>query len=81
VPTLSGGAVEAGGGMIKVSNEKVANIVAGIASRFPCFGVGSGSAFGNPISEALKNNPPTFAAGVDVETVVRFVVQNLKDIK
>lgn len=49
------------------------HIVEKIGREFPCFGGGSGSAWGNPIAEALKDKPLVFAAGVDVENVVLLV--------
>lgn len=58
-----------------MSDEKmVAVIVQHVAQRFRCFGGGRGSAW-NPVTEALKDNPLTFAAGVDVAEVVRFVLE------
>lgn len=52
---------------------RLQKIVRLTAKRFPSFGGGKISA-GNPISHALKNAPPTFAAGVDIEQVVSFVL-------
>ena len=44
-----------------------------VAQSFRCFGGGRGSSW-NPITEVLKDQPPQFVAGVDVEEVVRFVL-------
>lgn len=51
----------------------VAALVEEVAVRFPCFGGGRGSEF-NPIAQALKDQPPCFAAGVDVAEVVQFLL-------
>lgn len=48
------------------------DIVAAIAQRFNTFGGGK-STTGNPISEALKDREPSFAAGVSVKQVVLLV--------
>ena len=48
--------------------------------RFRSFGGGSVSP-DNPISHALKDRPPQFAAGVDIQKVVEFVVEHLKGME
>lgn len=48
-------------------------IVKAVAESFPTFGGGRGSEW-NPVAEALKDNQPTFAMGVDVRAVVQFVL-------
>mgnify|MGYP001614981158 CR=1 FL=1 len=52
---------------------RVQKIVRLTAKQFPSFGGGK-LATNNPISHALKNEPPTFAAGVDIEQAVRFIL-------
>lgn len=52
---------------------KIRVIVAALGVEFATFGGGIGSR-DNPIAEALKERPLMFAAGVDVEKVVRFVI-------
>ncbi len=47
-------------------------VVAAVTERFRTFGGGRVSP-SNPISHALRDEPPQFAAGVDVREVVRFV--------
>lgn len=44
-----------------------------VGETFPTFGGGKGSDW-NPIAAALKDKPLQFAAGVDVEEVVKFIV-------
>lgn len=60
-----------------MNDEEVTEIVNAIVKNFRCFGGGQGTA-GNPIAHALKDRPPVFAAGVDVEDVVRFVIQQVE---
>lgn len=55
------------------SDDKVKEIVAEIGVRFRTFGGGIGSDW-NPIAAAIKDRPLQFAAGVDVEEVVRLVL-------
>jgi len=54
----------------------LAGIVDGIVGRFKCFG--GGSSLVGPTARARKGTPPVFAAGVDVEEVVRFVASALR---
>lgn len=65
---------------MKIIPETEQDIVAIIASEFRSFGGGKGSDT-NPIAAALKNNPPTFAAGVDIAEVVNRVIGLSKTIK
>jgi hypothetical protein len=58
--------------------ETVRYIVGMVVSKFNCFGGGQRSPWGNPVAEALKDQPPMFAAGVDVEQVVRAVMKELE---
>lgn len=55
------------------TKEAVYQIVADVAQNFCCFGGGNVSQ-GNPISIALADKSPMFAAGVDVGEVVRFIL-------
>lgn len=59
---------------------RVQKIVRLTAKKFPSFGGGK-TAVGNPISFILKDRPPEFAAGVDIEQVVRFVLAKRNDIE
>lgn len=52
-------------------------IVNGITGRFRTFGGGSARAVASPISVAMQDDPPVFAAGVDVREVVRFVMEQM----
>ena len=56
-------------------DEMVKRITVAVNERFPSFGGGRkrGIEF-NPIAAALKDKQPQFAAGVDIEEVVRFVL-------
>lgn len=53
---------------------KVREIVEKIGRQFSTFGGGK-EVPGNPISAALKDHPMQFTAGVSVEGVVRFVLE------
>lgn len=59
-----------------ISDEIVNDIVAIVGKSFRTFGGGRGSDT-NPIADALKNQKLQFAAGVDVEAVVRAVIGEL----
>jgi len=57
-------------------NEKIKRITVAVNERFPSFGGGRNRNTNfNPIAAALKDKPPMFAAGVDIEEVVRFIVE------
>lgn len=53
----------------------VATIVVRASDHFPSFGGGIERGQRTPITAATKDKPPTFAAGVDIEQVVRFVLE------
>ena len=55
-------------------------IVGYIAAKTRTFGGGKGSQF-NPIAEALKDQKPQFAAGVDVGEVVDLVFEAIEEAK
>jgi len=57
-----------------MNEDQVQEIVAMVATRFRTFG-GGAVVEGNPIAAALKNAAPQFAAGIDVEEVVRAVLE------
>ena len=64
--------------MRKVSENERQQIVADVAAEFRCFGEGSSPRIeGNPIAEAMKDQPAQFAAGVDVRQVVDFILSRL----
>lgn len=48
-----------------------------VAKRFKSFGGGKGSDY-NFLADALKDNAPMFAAGVDVKDVVDYVLDLLQ---
>jgi hypothetical protein len=52
-------------------------IVAAVKEKFPCFGGGDERVRDNPIAAALKDRPLMFAMGVDVKSVVEFVIDAL----
>lgn len=54
-------------------------IVKAVTERFNCFGRGAQTTGLNPIEAAMKDKPPAFALGVDVEQVVRFVLEASRD--
>ena len=57
-----------------VTPETPQDITALVAANFRSFGGGRGSKY-NPISEALKDSPASFAAGVDIQEVVDFILE------
>ena len=66
---------------VGATREKVIeDLVRQINIHFRTFGGGRGSEF-NPIAEALKDKPPSFAAGVDVRDVVEFVMNAIDPTK
>ena len=58
---------------MELDEKKVRQIVWATAEEFPSSGGGRDSDT-NPITHALKDRPLLFAAGVDIERVVRFVL-------
>lgn len=62
------------------SKPDITDIVSAVAAKFRTFGVGSSgpAVQGNPLASALADKPPVFALGVDVEEVVRFVLERVK---
>ncbi len=50
-------------------------IIERVTRSFRSFGGGKTSDWGNPISRALKDQPPQFAAGVDIGQVVDFIMR------
>lgn len=65
---------------MKINDSKIDKIVSEVADSFRCFGGGKANEF-NPISIALAEKPPMFAAGVDVRSVVEFVLREAKVLK
>jgi len=60
-------------------DEIVKRITVAMNERFSSFGGGRRRLTGtNPIAAALKDKPPQFSAGVDIEEVVRFVLEEAK---
>lgn len=60
---------------------RVQRIVRLTVKRFPSFGSGSNPIVGNPLSHGLRNESPSFAAGVDIEQVVRFILAKRKALE
>lgn len=60
-----------------VSMRDIDGLIRAVCANFRTFGGGQEPAWGNPIAAALKNEPPTFAAGVDVREVVDYIVRIL----
>jgi hypothetical protein len=58
---------------MKIIPENEDDIVAIITHEFPSFGGGTVRSANNPISHALQDKPPMFAAGVDITAVVKRV--------
>jgi len=56
-----------------MTSQFVEELAAKIVERFSCFGGGKSNDW-NPISIALKDRPAQFAAGVDVRSVIEFVL-------
>lgn len=65
---------------MKITPENQKDIAAIIAAEFPSFGGGRYNAY-DPISIALKDSKPQFAAGVEIEKVVTRVIELQKKIK
>lgn len=63
--------------MRKVSEKERQQIVADIASEFPCFGGGREPDESNPMTHWTKDEPPQFALGVDVRKVVDYIISRL----
>lgn len=64
--------------MKKPNPEKIAEITRKVVTKFRCFGGGQ-AVSGNPISQAVKDHAPSFAAGVDVREVVEFILAEPDD--
>ena len=60
-----------------MSYQTIEEIVEEVTNQFRTFGGGQTSEW-NPISAALSDHPPQFAAGVDVEDVVKFIARSLE---
>lgn len=55
-------------------------IVDEVTENFPSFGGGkSRPTWGNPLVELLKDSPAQFAAGVDIESVVKFIAKRVME--
>ena len=63
-----------------IQPETIDDVVALTSVKFPTFGGGKVSSWGNPIAHALKDEPPQFAAGVDVREVVEFIAEAIRKI-
>lgn len=62
---------------MKATDDTVAKIVVAIGERFRTFG-GDRDPGNNPVAHAHKGKPLAFAAMVDVEEVVRFVLDSAR---
>ena len=65
---------------MKIIPETPQDITALVAANFRSFGGGRGSDY-NPIAAALKDTPASFAAGVDIQEVVDFILEAAKSLK
>lgn len=63
--------------MKKITIKKKQEIICRVAAQFPSFGGRQTSNYYNPLSIILSDKPPMFAAGVDIESVVQFIIDNL----
>lgn len=61
---------------MKLRDDQIMKLVLGVMGKFRTFGGGQKSEY-NPLVNALSDKTLTFAFGVDVEDVVRFVVENI----
>lgn len=64
-----------------MTSKEIRNIVMLITAQFPSFGGGIAKTLSNPLSVSLKNTPPQFAEGVDIEAVVRSVLSEVRKIE
>lgn len=60
---------------MKVIPETTDDLILLVAANFRSFGGGHVTR-GNPLSHALQDAPPQFAAGVDIREVVEFVLKH-----
>ena len=60
-----------------VTPERLKELVDEIPKHFKCFGRDVYNAFPNPITNALKDEPTTFAMGVRVDEVVAFIASRI----
>lgn len=61
---------------------QIDKIVKSVQENFRTFGGGQDvSQSNNPICHALKNKPPQFAAGVDVQGVVEHILKSAKKLQ
>jgi len=65
---------------MKVIPETPEDLTRLVAANFNSFGGGKVTP-GNILSYALVNNPPSFAAGVDIASVVNFILRYSSGIK
>ena len=64
-----------------MDEERVREIVVLTAQAFTTFGGGCVRDTSNPIAMAMQNQPAQFALGVDVASVVRFVIDHYEMYK
>ena len=61
---------------MKINDKQLSDLVKRTGQYFPTFGGGQLSNY-NPIVNALSDKPYQFAAGVDIENVVSFILSEL----
>lgn len=61
-----------------MTDKQLSKIVRTIGRRFRCFGKGTPPVEGEHLFVALNDKPTVFAAGVDVRSVVEFVLSEAK---
>jgi len=59
-----------------MNEHTISYLVEKVRRQFRSFG-GGDHGFNNPIAAALQNSKPQFAAGVDIEDVVRFILKEI----
>lgn len=60
-----------------MDEEQIQEIIDSVAANFRTFGGGRKSEW-NPIANAIADAPPQFAAGVNVEAVVRHIIARIE---
>jgi len=63
---------------MKITPENRDDLIQLVTANFRSFGGGQGSS-NNPIAIALQDSAPQFAAGVDIEDVVNFILDSAND--
>jgi len=62
-----------------MTKQQIKELTEKVGRKFRSFGGGHGQS-GNPLAEALKDGPLQFAAGVDIKSVVIFMIEEKERI-